>query len=907
MPSGNNIQMLRTAGAASEDNPDCLSRDHVQLLVARCYQRPVESGSPLVLDAEIRNFSVLEGATDLFAVACVEGIQVGRRFPLGRLAVGDIMINPVISSGESSTLVIIAVAVANTRVAMNLPLQQLSSAHIAVIQQSMTRRLEEFSGYAPVADKPRTMSEFLSQFHHELNVRVAAQDQLEAKRLEATAQENDRLLDSAFNKLASSIHEHKESRLPESSDPLLNALGMVAAPLGIEITAPQECDVTNDMAQRMELIASTSGFRTREVVLSERWWKSDAGPLIGRMKHSGAPVALLPNRGGYCLVDSDSGEERRIDATTALQLSETAVMLYLPLPRGLDSLSSIVRLILGFVHRDIRRYLFIGLLGGALATITPFLTGVLLEHVLPGASKPQLFQVLLGLFVLSLGAMSFSVIQSAILLRMSGKTDLHLQAAVFDRLLRLPVVFFRRFGAGDLAERSMGIHRIRDILTGATISGILGAVFSLSSLGLMFYYHWKLALLGLLLIVISLIVTTALSLWQLRQERSEIEFEGQVASFTTQMLSGISKLRVAAAEERAYARWTTIFAEEKSRFIKSERIGNIQAIFFAFFPTLISIAINIGAVTVMANSSSVNQGLTIGAFIAFSAAFGQLQAAMESMAGTLTSALSIIPVYERIKPIVETQPENTRSETRRLNLKGAIELSHINFRYSNAGRLVLRDLSLQVRPGEFIAIVGPSGCGKSTMLRLLLGFEEAEQGDVLFDGVPSRKLEMGAIRRQTGVVLQNSQLSSGTILSNIVGTSGLNMQDAWDAAGQVGLGEDIENMAMGMHTLIMEGVSTLSGGQKQRLMIARALARDPAILFLDEATSALDNKTQDIVTLTLQDLSCTRIVIAHRLSTIAKADRIFVMEEGEIVQQGNYGDLLNVDGAFRELARRQMM
>jgi ATP-binding cassette subfamily C protein len=234
-------------------------------------------------------------------------------------------------------------------------------------------------------------------------------------------------------------------------------------------------------------------------------------------------------------------------------------------------------------------------------------------------------------------------------------------------------------------------------------------------------------------------------------------------------------------------------------------------------------------------------------------------------------------------------------------------MNHVVFRYREDMPLVIKDLSLTILPGQFVAFVGSSGSGKSTLFRLLLGFEKPVSGTIYYDAQDLAGVDVQAVRRQIGVVLQNGRLLSGSIFANIVGAAQLTINDAWEAARLAGFDQDIEQMPMGMHTVVSEGGGGLSGGQRQRLMIARAIVGKPRILLFDEATSALDNQTQAIVSRSLESLNATRIVIAHRLSTVVKADRIFVVDKGEIVQKGTYSDLISQEGAFAELARRQLV
>jgi ABC-type bacteriocin/lantibiotic exporter with double-glycine peptidase domain len=251
-------------------------------------------------------------------------------------------------------------------------------------------------------------------------------------------------------------------------------------------------------------------------------------------------------------------------------------------------------------------------------------------------------------------------------------------------------------------------------------------------------------------------------------------------------------------------------------------------------------------------------------------------------------------------------PEVDESKAEPGDLSGEIELSHISFRYQEDGPLILDDLSVRAGPGEFIALVGPSGSGKSTCLRLILGFERPTAGSIYFDGQDLAGLAVQSVRRQIGVVLQTGRPMAGSLFSNIIGSSNLGIDDAWEAARMAGLEEDIKAMPMGMHTVVSEGAETFSGGQKQRILIARAIVHRPRIVLFDEATSALDNRTQEIVSRSLERLKATRIVIAHRLSTIQNADRIYVVEAGRVVEQGSYQELLRGNGPFARLAERQI-
>jgi ABC-type bacteriocin/lantibiotic exporter with double-glycine peptidase domain len=282
--------------------------------------------------------------------------------------------------------------------------------------------------------------------------------------------------------------------------------------------------------------------------------------------------------------------------------------------------------------------------------------------------------------------------------------------------------------------------------------------------------------------------------------------------------------------------------------------------------------------------------------------------AFTALAGIAVSVAAIKPVLEMAEPILETEPEVSADKTPVTNVSGSIELNYVSFRYEDSAPWVLKNLSLKIRAGEYVAIVGRTGCGKSTLVRLLLGFEKPQKGSIYYDGRDLDSIDPRSLRRKMGVVTQDGQLFQGDIFDNItISAPQLTLEEAWEAAEIAGIAQDIRDMPMGMRTLISEGQGGVSGGQKQRIMIARAVAPKPKILIFDEATSALDNVTQKQVSDALDKLKCTRIVIAHRLSTIRHCDRILVLDKGRIVESGNYDELIEKKGMFADLVARQRL
>lgn len=664
-------------------------------------------------------------------------------------------------------------------------------------------------------------------------------------------------------------------------------------------------DPALDAFDALQQLAQQAGVSLRRVKLDgKNWWREDAGPLLATLKGSGRPVALLPlaGGGGYRMEDPGSTHERSVllDEATAAQLADGGFMFFRKFPARAIGLLDLLRFGLGTTRRDSLTMMVCGLLGGLLALFTPFATGILVDKVIPNGRGDELLQLTVLLIAAALGVAAFELARSLALLRLEGRLGNASEAAVIDRLFNLPAPFFKNYAAGDLAQRAFSINSILHQLTSTTQSIVLSWVFGLFSFFYMFMLNWQLGLVATALVALILVVTVGVNFWRLRMERQLYALQGAIASRVLQILNGISKLRAGGAEDRAFVLWARDFAQQKQVDMKVRGLGNMLSVFNVSFIVLAS-------ATLFASIAFFQKDLSTGVFVTFNTAFMQFLSATLALAGALTGSLSIIPLYERAKPILTTLPEQQESQIRAAPLQGEVEISRVSFRYAEDGPLILDDVSIRVKEGEFVAFVGPSGSGKSTIFRVLLGFEKPQSGAVYYDSQDLDGLDAGSVRRQLGVVLQNGKLMPGDIFTNIVGSSPRTLDEAWEAARMAGLAQDIKAMPMGMQTVISEGAGTISGGQRQRLMIARALVNRPAVLLFDEATSALDNQTQAIVANSVRQLKATRIVIAHRLSTIIQADRIFVIVAGKVVETGNYSELMALGGHFAELSKRQQV
>ena len=501
----------------------------------------------------------------------------------------------------------------------------------------------------------------------------------------------------------------------------------------------------------------------------------------------------------------------------------------------------------------------------------------------------------------------FQLTQGLSLLRLETASDASTQAAVWDRLLNLPVSFFRQYTTGDLQSRVSSISTIRRQLGGRTLINLITSLFALFYLGQLFYYSFKLALVVLAVAVVTIAFTTISGAILLRKVRPQLELQGNIFGITVQLINGISKLHIAGAQERAFACWSKNYSRQIKLELSTQQVEDAVEVFNTVMPTLtngILFWLTISLLQEAQTSGTI--GLSLGTFLAFNTASGNFINGATNLSNTVTEVLQVIPQWKRTQPILAAIPEVNLSKADPGQLMGKIVVDRIRFRYLCDRPLTLDNVSLYANPGEFIALVGASGSGKSTLFRLLLGFDIAEAGSIYYDGQDLSDLDVDAVRRQMGVVLQNGQLQSASIFENIAGNAQMSLDEAWEAARMAGFAHDIAAMPMEMHTVISEGGGNLSGGQRQRLLIARALALKPRILLFDEATSALDNKTQAIVSESMEKLQVTRIAIAHRLSTIRNANRIYVLQAGRIVQQGSFEELAAVEGLFAQLMARQM-
>ena len=660
-------------------------------------------------------------------------------------------------------------------------------------------------------------------------------------------------------------------------------------------------DDFHDMNEFLEAALRPHGIMSRHVRLDDNWDRKASGALLATRTDDGSVVALLPlGVAHYRFEDSHTGKTVVVDKKNRDLISCDAIMFYRPFPLKPLSVGDLVTYIIGQIALSDFVYLVLAMLAVTSAgMMLPWINNRLFSDVLVSGSGRMLLGAAIFLVCATLSGVLLSTLKALLSARISIKLDVNVFAATMMRILSLPANFFRNYSAGELSARASYMTTLCNQMVDAVLSTGLSAVMSLAYITQLSAYAPALIAPALTVTVLTLVVTIITVLVQTGVTRKQMELGSKESGMSYAIISGMQKIRLTGSEKRAFARWGRLYAREAKL--------SYNPPFFLKISSVITLAISLIG-TLVLYAVAIRSGVSTAEYYGFNAAYGAINGAFMALAGVASTIAGFSPILNMVKPIMETVPETSEDKIQLSQVSGAIELNNVTFRYDESQPPVLDDLSLKIRPGQYVAVVGRTGCGKSTLMRIMLGFETPERGAVYYDGHDIRTVDPHSLRRRIGTVTQNGKLFSGDIYSNIVvAAPWLTMQEAWEAAEIAGIADDIRRMPMRMHTVISEGQGGISGGQRQRLMIARAIAPKPKILFFDEATSALDNVTQKKISEALDSMKCTRIVIAHRLSTIRECDRILVLDGGKILEDGTYDELIARSGFFAELVSRQQL
>ena len=704
-----------------------------------------------------------------------------------------------------------------------------------------------------------------------------------------------------YERLAASVSDENIVRL-FGADDLEMADGAIRACLRYSQATPG--DVPEDIAdleERIDYMCRPGGVMHRTVRLESGWYKDAFGAYLGKL-HDGEVVALLPGAsGGYFYRDPVTGKDVKLNKMTEDLLDSRAEVFYPTLPpRSLEVREFIQFLFQSLDKGDIIKVIVSAVIS-ALVGLFPALASSLAYGEVAPSGQARFILPIAGLLLgVAVGTLLFQMNKNLVMNRIAIKIGEYAEAAVYARVLLLPTSFFKDYSAGNLATRINNIWRMINAMVSGILGGGLTLVLSVIYFEQIIYYAPDLLPIAVLIIAAQVLVIALILRQLFKREVEVVEANTKASGTVTTLLSGIQKIKLAGAEDRAFAKWAGRFSEyAKAAFNRPKYLYCMDA-----FVVLIGMLGTLGIYL-----KAMNAGYSTADFMAFNTAFGQINAAIVLFTGMIASMVRAYPKFGHLSPILRAAPECDDDKPSVKDVDGSIRVNGVSFRYSEDMPWILDNVSFSIRTGEYVAIVGRSGCGKSTLMRLLLGFEKPNAGNIMYGEYDLSCVNLRSIRQKgISMVMQDAKLLKGDIFENItLANPNATLEDAWEAAEIAGIAQDIRKMPLGMNTLVSEGGGGVSGGQRQRLIIARAVCSGRRIMILDEATSALDNITQQAVTESLDKLECTRIAIAHRLSTVQHCDRILVLDRGKICEEGTYEELIEKNGVFAELVKKQRL
>lgn len=658
------------------------------------------------------------------------------------------------------------------------------------------------------------------------------------------------------------------------------------------------CD---SIAELLECTLEPLGIMYEEISLKDGYWKKRTEYIIGFLE-SGETVLFVPYIGGYRYMVPGSDKKKKL--TKKVLLKDTAYVVHRPFRAEEFSFKNLALYMLKLISP--RDYIPIAAATGVVSVLglaTPAIHFWVLGTLIYERNIQDFYKGLIlgAVMFLTIGLITciIKTVKTIMLGSIEIRISAQIQAAVMARTLLLPHSFFLKSSSGRLSKR-IGISRtLGEKMVQIFLDTLFNVVFSIVYIPQMVSYAPALYTPALLILLTQIIISIIASVFYIRNQVKVTDAQIEVGQFLFSTLKGIQKIKGFGAARLVYAKWADLYRNMLSHSLNPPlwvKLSNALSVMVASFGTILLLGAAVPGRVSMEN------------YVAFNTAYSMVASIVSESLIVIQSIFLMGPLMNYMKPIfsVKIEPDPTCEYVK--SLDGDIELNNVKFAYLGSGHPVLRNISLKIKKGEKVAIVGESGCGKSTLLNILMGFETPQQGNVYFDGKSIDQLNKCSLRKRIGSVFQFSRVMPGTIASNIsFTTADLTEADLWDAAEKACIADYIKSLDMGMETEVTQSnIGGFSGGQKQCILLARAFAKKPSVLILDEATSALDNITQDAVLKSVSDMKATVIMVAHRLSTVKDCDRILVMKDGEIIEEGPYEQLMDMDGYFRELVNRQI-
>lgn len=636
-------------------------------------------------------------------------------------------------------------------------------------------------------------------------------------------------------------------------------------------------------------IAQTYGVRHRKISLPKNWWDKDNGTILG-FHTDGTPV-ILRYSSGYSF--SKSGKTVTVNNENSGDIQPFGYVFYNSFHDDPVSLRQLISTLLSESKKELFLTTIFTLFQAICFAALPIALYYLNTH---DQTNDNLRFFIVILIISQTVLWLYKLTGDILVIRLSSRPLVRLQAAVWDRLLKLPVSFFQSRHPSQLAQQCIGLTRNREVISRIVSNAIALPILITTNLVLCFIFSSYTAC----AIVLSLIVIAAFS-FRFNRMAESCSKKQRVAhrlnsSLLHRIVNAVSTLKTLGGYDHLLSKWERNFkrSETLNRSIATDKIFDCTTEKLFLFYTIVLLFV---LHPISTDPSRASLGAAAISIV-------MLSTNVSSLFKTISDILTLISLYSDIRPVLTTLPESSGKSVAFSRLHGSIELKNIDFSYSKLDKLVCRDISLKIKQGSYVGVIGASGSGKSTLLKLLLGFEQPDRGGLLYDGVDVNSLDMAVLRSRMGLVLQNDQLMPGTVLGAIIGhCPDVDIDEVWAAAESAGVADDIREMSMEMATIVDE--IKLSGSQKQRLLIARALIRKPEILILDEATGMLDSHLQEHIKQHIRSMNATRIVIAHRISSVVDCDTIVVMKEGQVIEQGSYDALLANNGEFAKLVALQ--
>ncbi|MCP4836557.1 MAG: ATP-binding cassette domain-containing protein [Phycisphaera sp.] len=657
----------------------------------------------------------------------------------------------------------------------------------------------------------------------------------------------------------------------------------------------------------VEQFARGAGIQYRKISMGHEWWRSDNGHLLGYLEDD-TPIALIWTRKGYVAYRyGPSGQPVSgsvVDAESALDIKPVAVTFYPSLPNRSIGVGDLARLAFRGSHVDLMVLVVATLFISAFGLAAPIFVGIITEFAIPMADRSMMYFIGGGLLLSAVLSALVGVISGLAYLRIETRSSYFALAAMVDRTLKLPSSFYREMNAADMTQRLMAIEQIRTKITQGTIQTLVTFIAGFSYLALMFVYEPFLAMVAIALVGLFILTMSLAGILMSRREYRLSVARSELDGSALDMITSLRQARIQGSINRSVTRVFGQLGTVARELYMSQMFASFLSVLSRTYP-IVATAVIFG-IYGYRRMSGIEIDLSPAGFLAFYMSLAGFFTCTTMIGMTFATITSVVPMYQRLKPIMEAEPDISDHDRDPGRLSGRIEIKDLTFGYDPSQAPILDGINLHVEPGESIALVGRTGCGKSTLAKLILGLEKPDSGSILFDDTPANVIDSSLLRAQIGVVMQSNQLMPGPIRWTILGVSSDRpLEEAWEAARLAQIDDEIRKMPMGMMTVISP--NAVSAGQAQRLLIARALVGDPRILIFDEATSALDGDSQAVISDSIMGLGATRIIIAHRLSTIQYTDRIYVIDEGRIVQTGTFSELSDKPGPFRDLVEDQIL